>query len=176
MLVLDNVLMGVINIEPKDILVDGLRKELCKKMANMLHTEFIFKEAIGTVNTGIDHSKQGSMGSFGDYEIKFARLRANFVGLKRSIEYIQDFLNVQGEKIWREELTRIVNLAVDREAVKLINKRVGIVETNSYVPQFDPVDEDDITFMGRFLRHILKSMDRGFYLDSLGSWYDKHGA
>jgi WASH complex subunit strumpellin len=28
------------------------------------------------------------MGAFGDYEVKFARLRANFVGLKRSIEYI----------------------------------------------------------------------------------------
>ena len=40
MLVLDNVLMGVINIEPKEILVDGLRKELCKKMATMLDREF----------------------------------------------------------------------------------------------------------------------------------------
>jgi WASH complex subunit strumpellin len=33
MLVLDKVLMGVIEIEPKEILIDGLRKELCKKMA-----------------------------------------------------------------------------------------------------------------------------------------------
>ena len=43
MLVLDKVLMGVIEIEPKEILIDGLRKELCKKMAKMLHEEFIFK-------------------------------------------------------------------------------------------------------------------------------------
>jgi len=42
MLVLDNVLMGVIEIDPKEILVDGLRKELCKTLANMLHREFIF--------------------------------------------------------------------------------------------------------------------------------------
>ena len=41
------------------------------------------------------------MGAFGDFG-------DNFVGLKRSIEYIEDFLNVQGEKIWREELTRII--------------------------------------------------------------------
>ena len=33
MLKLDNVLMGVIEIEPKDILVDGLRRELCKTLA-----------------------------------------------------------------------------------------------------------------------------------------------
>ena len=63
-------------------------------MAKMLHEEFIFTQPVGAGTTGIDHSKQGSMGSFGDFEDKFARLRANFVGLKRSIEYIQDFLNV----------------------------------------------------------------------------------
>lgn len=43
MLVLDKVLMGVTEIEPKEILIDGLRKELCKKMAQMLHKEFIFQ-------------------------------------------------------------------------------------------------------------------------------------
>lgn len=37
MLVLDKVLMGVTEIEPKEILIDGLRKELSKKMALMLH-------------------------------------------------------------------------------------------------------------------------------------------
>jgi len=42
MLVLDNTLMGVIEIEPKAILVDGLRTELCKKLASMLHRGFIF--------------------------------------------------------------------------------------------------------------------------------------
>ena len=49
MLVLDKVLMSVTEIEPKEILIDGLRKELCKKMANMLHQEFIFKDLIGNV-------------------------------------------------------------------------------------------------------------------------------
>lgn len=33
MLCLDKVLMGVIEIEPKEILIDGLRKELCKTLA-----------------------------------------------------------------------------------------------------------------------------------------------
>jgi len=42
MLVLDKVLMGVIEIDPKEILVDGLRKELSKKLAGMLHEGFIF--------------------------------------------------------------------------------------------------------------------------------------
>lgn len=46
---------------------------------------------------------QGGKAAFGIFGEKFERLKSSFVGLKRSIEYIQDFLNVQGEKIWREE-------------------------------------------------------------------------
>ena len=42
MLKLDNVLMGVIEIEPKEILVDGLRRELCRTLARILHEGFIF--------------------------------------------------------------------------------------------------------------------------------------
>lgn len=156
MLVLDKVLMGVTSIEPKEILIDGLRKELCKKMATFLHEEFIFK-ANEQTSTGIDHTKQGALGEFGVYEAKFLRLKASFVGLKRSIEYIQDFLNVQGEKIWREELSRIVDYAVEREATKLVNKKfnANFDDESFYRPEFDPVDTNDLTFMGRLLRHIL---------------------
>ena len=42
MLVLDKTLMGVIELDPKEILVDGIRKELGKTLATMLHEGFIF--------------------------------------------------------------------------------------------------------------------------------------
>lgn len=118
------------------------------------------------------------MGAFGDFGEKFARLKANFIGLKRAIEYIEDFLNVQGEKIWREELTRIVQHAVDKEAMRLVNKRfsANIDSTdNDHVPEFEPVDEHDATFMGRLLSQILTSMNKGFYLDSMSTWFDING-
>jgi hypothetical protein len=84
---------------------------------------------------------------------------------------------VQGEKIWREELTRIVDQAVEKEASRLVNKKwmPVIDDENSYTPEFDPVDEFDETFMGRLLRHILFSLDRGFYLDHHSTWYDLEG-
>jgi WASH complex subunit strumpellin len=118
------------------------------------------------------------MGAFGDFGEKFARLKANFVGLKRSIEYIEDFLNVQGEKIWREELTRIVEHAVEKEAMRLVNKRFQAnIDSNEtdYVPDFEPVDEYNATFMGRLLRQIISSMSKGYYLDSMSSWYNNSG-
>ena len=52
MLVLDKTLMGVIEIDPKEILVDGIRKELGKTLAGLLHEGFIFsKKIMGDVET-----------------------------------------------------------------------------------------------------------------------------
>lgn len=95
------------------------------------------------------------MGEFGVYEAKFLKLKASFVGLRRSIEYIQDYLNVQGEKIWREELQNIVDHAVEREASRLVNKKYNYNDDDVFRPEFDPVDTLDQTFMGRLLRNIL---------------------
>lgn len=42
MLKLDKTLMGVIELDPKNVLVVGLRNELCRKLAEILHEQFIF--------------------------------------------------------------------------------------------------------------------------------------
>lgn len=63
--------------------------------------------------------------------------------------------------------------------MRLVNKRfsANIDSTeNDYVPEFEPLDEMDATFMGRLLRQILTSMNKGFYLDSMSTWYDMNGS
>jgi WASH complex subunit strumpellin len=114
-----------------------------------------------------------------ELERRFKILKNKVTGLKRSIEYIQDFLNVYGEKLWNEELTRIIELAVEKEATQLVNKKysTSMIESqeNYFVPQFKPVDPFDFTFMGRVLRHISDTINRGIYLDSTNSWYDVNG-
>ena len=44
MLKLDKTLMGVIELDPKKVLVVGLRNELCRKLSEILHEQFIFDE------------------------------------------------------------------------------------------------------------------------------------
>jgi len=74
-------------------------------------------------------------------------------------------------------MSRIVEFAVEKEATKLVNKKfsTNFDDENTYRPEFDPVDTLDQTFMGRLLRHILLQMDRGFYLDSMSTWYSHEG-
>lgn len=102
--------MGVIEIEPKEILIDGIRKELGKTIATMLHEGFIFNKK--QQGTNVDELEQ-----------KLKHLRDRVKGLKRSIDYIQDFLNVYGEKIWSEEMSRIIEFAVEKEATALVSKK-----------------------------------------------------
>jgi WASH complex subunit strumpellin len=47
MLKLDKTLMGVLELDPKKVLIVGLRNELCRKLAEILHEEFIFKREVG---------------------------------------------------------------------------------------------------------------------------------
>lgn len=46
MLILDKTLMGVVEIDPKEILEDGIRKELARTLASMLHEGFIFSKKV----------------------------------------------------------------------------------------------------------------------------------
>ena len=68
MLVLDKVLMGVIEIDPKEILIDGLRKELSKKLARMLHEGFIMQfdyKALQAMLAGQPLPEGAKLGDFG---------------------------------------------------------------------------------------------------------------
>lgn len=106
-LTLDKTLMGLIELDPKEILVDGIRNELVKTVATILHETFIFKNS----------------GNKDDLYQSFYSLKSKFSGMKKAFEYIQDFLNIQGEAIWGEEINRIFKKNLDQEAILLINKK-----------------------------------------------------
>lgn len=85
-------------------------------------------------------------------------------------------MNVYGEKLWNEEITRIIEFAVEKEATALVNKKYSAnfveAQENFYVPTFIPMDTYDFTFMGRVLRHITDTLSKSFYLEAMQSWYD----
>lgn len=54
---MDKCLMGVIEVDPKKLLVQGIRRELTEKIAFLLNDAFIFKKgatgAAGTSQAGV---------------------------------------------------------------------------------------------------------------------------
>lgn len=48
----------------------------------------------------------------------------NIGSFKKAIEYIQDFVNIYGIKIWQEEFNRVINKYIDLEANTFLSKQV----------------------------------------------------
>lgn len=156
--------MGLIELDPKEILVDGVRKELVKTVGTILHETFIFK----------------TPGSKEELYEKFENLRSKFAKLEKSFEYIQDFLNINGETLWKDEISRILRTNLDKEATFLINKKYEAedLETGISIPVFEPVDPDPSpTFLGRILNQLISitSVDKCFYLEILLGYFDLNG-
>eukprot|EP00343_Euplotes_focardii_P004904 CAMPEP_0205811394 /NCGR_PEP_ID=MMETSP0205-20121125/15575_1 /ASSEMBLY_ACC=CAM_ASM_000278 /TAXON_ID=36767 /ORGANISM="Euplotes focardii, Strain TN1" /LENGTH=255 /DNA_ID=CAMNT_0053090483 /DNA_START=1692 /DNA_END=2459 /DNA_ORIENTATION=- len=160
-LFLDKALMGVIQVNPKDILVEGIRKELVKNVARTLHGFFIFT----------------NKGDNDELNAKLSKLKARFKGLKKAFEYIQDFLNIPGEQIWREEVSRIFRISLDKEGMKLISKKHEFgndLESGITLPQFAIVANDGSpTFLGRMLNQLIGilSPEKVLYLDQVSNFY-----
>ena len=99
--------MKDIQADPKGILVEGTRNELVRTVAKVLHNLFLFNDK----------------GDNAELQEKLDFLKAKCKGWKKSPEYIQDFLNIPAEQIWREEVTRIFRVSLDKEGTKLISKK-----------------------------------------------------
>jgi WASH complex subunit strumpellin len=74
-LVMEKTLLGVIQVEPRQILEEGLRRELVRQVSTAMHTDLTFPEM-----------------TRGEINSKMSKLAAQLDGLKRSIEYLQVML------------------------------------------------------------------------------------
>lgn len=88
-LTMQRTLVGIIEIDPKHLLEDGIRKELVEKLSLALHNGLIFNHK----------SKQSELVP------KLIDLSKILDGYKRSFEYVQDYLNINGLRMWQEEVS-----------------------------------------------------------------------
>ncbi|KAM7317099.1 WASH complex subunit 5 isoform X2 [Alexandromys fortis] len=161
-LMMKTTLVGIIKVDPKQLLEDGIRKELVKRVAFALHRGLIFNP----------RAKPSELMP------KLKDLGATMDGFHRSFEYIQDYVSIYGLKIWQEEVSRIINYNVEQECNNFLRTKIQdwqsmYQSTHIPIPKFAPVDES-ITFIGRLCREILRITDpkTTCYIDQLNTWYD----
>ena len=61
---------------------------------------------------------------------KLDQLGAVMDGFRRSFEYIQDYVNIYGLKIWQEEMSRIINYNVEQECNSFLRTKVSHLLAN----------------------------------------------
>ena len=163
-LAMENTFVGVIEVNPKKLLEDGIRKELVKKIAGSMDSILVMK-------TGRPE----------ELSARLNQLSSQLDGFRRSFQYIQDYVNIYGLKIWQEEFSRIVNYNVEQECNSFLKKKIydhqSIYQSETIrIPSFPRVDES-VNFIGRLGREILRQTDyrSTTYLDQMSSWYDETG-
>ncbi|CAI9726515.1 WASH complex subunit 5-like [Octopus vulgaris] len=162
MLMMKTTLVGIIKIDPKQLLEDGIRKELVQQVAGALHQSLIFNPK-AKVSELIPR-----LNGLGD----------RMDGFRRSFEYIQDYVNIYGLKIWQEEVSRIINYNVEMECNSFLRTKVidwqSVYQSKTIpIPRFAPVDAS-VNFIGRLAREILRITDpkNTSYVDQMKAWYD----
>lgn len=58
---------------------------------------------------------------------KLIELGAVMDGFRRSFEYIQDYVNIYGLKMWQEEMLRIINYNVEQECNSFLRTKVSLL-------------------------------------------------
>ncbi|XP_069477717.1 WASH complex subunit 5 isoform X2 [Ambystoma mexicanum] len=161
-LMMKTTLVGIIKVDPKQLLEDGIRKELVRRVALALHKGLIFN----------------SRAKPSELMPKLKDMAATMDGFHRSFEYIQDYVSIYGLKIWQEEVSRIINYNVEQECNNFLRTKIQdwqsmYQSTHIPIPKFPPVDES-VTFIGRLCREILRITDPKVtcYIDQMSTWYD----
>ncbi|MBZ3881954.1 WASH complex subunit strumpellin [Sciurus carolinensis] len=177
-------LLKIIKLQTHDIIEVPTRldKDKLRDYAQLVPRYEVAKltHAISIFTEGILMMKTTLVGIIKPSELmpKLKELGATMDGFHRSFEYIQDYVNIYGLKIWQEEVSRIINYNVEQECNNFLRTKIQdwqsmYQSTHIPIPKFPPVDES-VTFIGRLCREILRITDPKMtcHIDQLNTWYD----
>ncbi|CAF1162609.1 unnamed protein product [Didymodactylos carnosus] len=163
MLMMKTTLVGIVKLDPKRVLEDGIRKELVKQVATALHNGLTFNPRA-----------KGS-----ELIAKLDALGIQMEGFRRSFEYVQDYVSIYGLKIWQEEVSRIINYNVEQESNSFLKQKVYDFQSSFQnrhipIPRIAPLGDGSVNFMGRLCREILRVTDpkQTYYAEQRNTWYD----
>ncbi|KAL9649133.1 hypothetical protein ABK040_004155 [Willaertia magna] len=180
-LAMEKTLMGIVEIDPKQLLEDGIRKELVRKIT------FALNNYLNFISSNLDfnltdllflHKKLDNINLLElnkQFENKLLSLNDLLDGMLRSFEYIQDYVHVYGLKLWQEEYARIIMYHVEQEANQFLKKKIYDFQS-LYQSHVIPIPKIGNTnnFMGRLLIElfILSDSRRTVYIEPKNGWYD----
>lgn len=145
LLTMQSTLIGIVRVDPKELLESGIRDELADHIKSALENGLIFSPKL-----------KGS-----DLKLKLDELGITMEGHRNSFEYVQDYIGINGVKMWQEELKRIIMESVEIECKHLQKKG-------------PPFEVHGSSFMGRLTKQLLLAIDPKytFFVEQQSAWAD----
>lgn len=137
-------LVGIVRVDPRELLESGIRDELTSH-----------------IKAALDANLNFTSKSKLDLKSRLAELGAIMEGQRNSFEYVQDYIGINGVKMWKEELKNVIMASVEIECKNVVRK--GIYS-----------DLLGATFMGRLAKQLLNTIDpkSTFYVEQHSAWMD----
>ena len=160
-------LLGVIKVDPKELLHDGIRRELVRQVTIALDAGLVFRS-----------------GKPQDVEMALAQLTIKLEGFQLSLEYISDYVKITGVQLWQQEFSRVIAFFVEQECNGFLkrspppsaSKHQNTSAPIAYAPQGAGGGAAG-NFIGRLVRELLHvaSTRRTTYSEALSAWCDDKG-
>jgi WASH complex subunit strumpellin len=163
-LTMQTTLLGVVKVDPKELLEDGIRSELVKQLSHALQSGLTFKQGKTT-----------------ELEAALMRLHYQLQGFQLALEYIADYVKINGLRLWQEELAGVVNFFVEQERNAFLKRKVHSWQSPfvraANATNLAPPAAFEHSFFGRLVRELvyLTSPRRSIYSEALGGWTDPSG-
>jgi WASH complex subunit strumpellin len=157
-------LLGVVKVDSKELLKDGIRRELVLQLTRALQSGLSFKP-----------------GKPAELEAALARLGTQLEGFRLALEYISDYVKINGLQLWQEELAGVLNFYVEQERNAFLKKKVHSWQSTftlaAEAANLAPPAAFEHSFFGRLVRELLylTAPRRAVYAEALGGWADPTG-
>mmetsp|Transcript_27925 Transcript_27925/g.57947 ORF Transcript_27925/g.57947 Transcript_27925/m.57947 type:complete len:1294 (-) Transcript_27925:92-3973(-) len=175
---MENSFVGEVEVNPRKLLEDGLRKEMVQHISELMNSllQFDFSADSETTASITKH--------YGAAMRSMTSLASRLEGFQGALCCIEDYTSINSLKIWHSEMSRIINYNVEQEVNKYLLKKVLDSDSKFQskiipIPRFPRTDNEPscINFMGRVLSMLLKVTDAHFTTFSLerSGWFLSDG-
>ena len=165
MLGLYKCLRGVIEVDPKVLLVTGIKNAMVKVVSSKLHNGFIFKKELTPES----------------FESIIKAISDKMDNTRSALEYVQDLIGIDALSIWLEQMTRIIEAFASRESgIKSIRSKISEDDKEKNLNEVTDyyTIENFRTFYGRLIAGMLIISSQAktiMYLPHLNSRYSSTG-
>ncbi|KAL9189378.1 hypothetical protein ACHAXT_009053 [Thalassiosira profunda] len=175
---MDNTVIGGAQVNPRELLDEGLRKELVSHVSGLLNNllQFDFSADSETVASMSKH-QAAAMRSL-------SSLAGRMEGFQAALQCVEDYICLDGLKMWHEEVSRIFCYNIEQEINKYLLKKV-LDSDSKYqsdvapIPRFPRTENEPscINFTGRVVSMLIKITDASYTTYSLekSGWFMSDG-